>query len=218
MTPLAVLFGILGALLLGAMSPGPSFVLVTRLAVTGLRRSGVAAALGMGIGGMVFALLALVGLITVLQQVEWLFLALKICGGLYLVYLGLCIWRGATHPMMIPAAGGDATSGDMPRRAAASVARAFWLGLTTQVANPKTAVVYASIFAALLPADPTPMLLVVLPIAIFLVEAGWYALVAVLFSTKGPQRAYLRSKGWFDRTAGVVLAGLGVRLIVEEVR
>jgi threonine/homoserine/homoserine lactone efflux protein len=212
MTSLAIFSGILVAVLLGAMSPGPSFVLISRTAVTVSRRDGVAAALGMGVGGAVFATLALVGLIAVLQQVEWLFVALKVCGGLYLLYLGIRIWRGAAEPLEIE---GHNRS---PRSVTASVFRSFWLGLATQIANPKTAVVYASIFAALLPSNPSWVLLVTLPPAILLVETGWYAAVAILFSASGPQRTYLRSKRWFDRIAGTVLGALGVRLIVEELR
>jgi threonine/homoserine/homoserine lactone efflux protein len=41
----------LGAILLGAISPGPSFVLVARTAVAVSRRDALATALGMGAGG-----------------------------------------------------------------------------------------------------------------------------------------------------------------------
>ena len=57
--------------------------------------------------------------------------------------------------------------------------RSFWLGLSTQLSNPKTTIVYASVFAALLPADVPLWLFAVLPLFIFLLEAGWYAIVAV---------------------------------------
>ncbi len=46
---------IAGAITLGAMSPGPSFVVVARTAVATSRADGVAAALGMGVGGVLFA-------------------------------------------------------------------------------------------------------------------------------------------------------------------
>ena len=46
---------VLGAILLGAISPGPSFVLVARTAVAVSRRDALATALGMGAGGLVFA-------------------------------------------------------------------------------------------------------------------------------------------------------------------
>ena len=55
---------ILAALLLGAMSPGPSFVIVARNAIGLSRGDGLATALGMGIGGVFFSGIALLGLYT----------------------------------------------------------------------------------------------------------------------------------------------------------
>lgn len=209
MSATLILFSILGALLIGAISPGPSFVLVSRIAVTSSRRDGLAAALGMGSGGAIFGTLALAGLSAILIQVDWLYLILKVAGGAYLIYLGICIWRGAAAPIQVsePQALGDR-----------SRFRPFSLALVTQISNPKTAVVYGSIFAALLPASPPLWLLLVLPPLIFMVEAGWYALVAVAFSAKGMRSAYLGSKTWIDRVAGAVMGGLGARLIFESVR
>ena len=73
------LFSITVAIALGAASPGPSFVLVARTAIAAGRPAGLAAAFGMGICGAVFAGLALLGLIALLAQVGWLYLALKLC-------------------------------------------------------------------------------------------------------------------------------------------
>jgi threonine/homoserine/homoserine lactone efflux protein len=58
MSTSAVLLAVLATLLVGAISPGPSFLLVSRIAVVQSRSHGLAAALGMGLGGMVFASLA----------------------------------------------------------------------------------------------------------------------------------------------------------------
>ena len=55
MSPLAAVASILLAVLLGAMSPGPSFVLVARNSIGLSRRDGVATALGMGSGAICFA-------------------------------------------------------------------------------------------------------------------------------------------------------------------
>ena len=57
------------------MLPGPSFVIVARSAIGQSRLDGLASALGMGIGGILFASLALAGLYSVLQTVGWLYLA-----------------------------------------------------------------------------------------------------------------------------------------------
>lgn len=206
MPDFAILLTIAGALAIGAMSPGPSFVLVSRIAVTASRPNGLAAALGMGAGGAVFGMLALAGLSALLQQVEWLHLTLKILGGGYLVYLGVRIWRSARTPLVMD---------DMEASRKKPAVRSFWLGLVTQLSNPKTAIYYASIFAALLPAKPAEWLLLALPPTIFLIEAGWYVIVALAFSSSGPRAAYLKSKTWVDRIAGAVLGALGARLLLD---
>ena len=70
MHELAVLISILGVFLLGAVSPGPSFIVVSRIAISRSRTDGVMAAIGMGIGGFVFATIAVAGLTAILLQVE----------------------------------------------------------------------------------------------------------------------------------------------------
>lgn len=91
------LFGIVTAIAIGAASPGPSFLLVARIAVAGGRSRGLAAAAGMGFGGVVFAALALAGLIALLASVDWLYLLLRLAGGAYLLLLAWRIWRGSSH-------------------------------------------------------------------------------------------------------------------------
>lgn len=205
MSSLSIFLSIIAALSIGAMSPGPSFVLVSRIAMSRSRLDGLAAALGMGIGGVAFSVLALAGLTALLSQFEWLYLALKVAGGAYLVYIALKIWRGAREPIHVGDAGSD-------HRA---LARSFTTALLTQISNPKTIVVYASIFAALLPKTVPLGLIFAVPIGVFAVEAGWYTVVALAFSAKHPRRLYLAAKTWIDRLAGTVMAGLGVQLITS---
>jgi len=195
---------ILLALLVGAISPGPSFVVVARNAIGLSRDDGLATALGMGVGGVCFSCAALVGFYTLLESIGWLYVGLKVAGGVYLVYLALKIWRGALDPLTV-----DSTRPGSN----CDVRKSFWIGLSTQLSNPKTAIVYGSIFAALLPQDPPLWCYVVLPPLVFAVEAGWYVLVAVCFSSRRPREAYLNSKIWIDRVAATVIFGLGVRLI-----
>jgi threonine/homoserine/homoserine lactone efflux protein len=210
MSSIVILLSIVGTVLVGAMSPGPSFVLVSHTAIIRSRRAGLAAALGMGIGGAVFALLALAGLNALLMRVEWAYLLFKLLGGAYLAYLGVRIWRGASLPLP-PERGEGKKRGE-------GAWRSFFLGAATQLSNPKTALVYGSIFAAFLPASPEAWLFTALPLAVFLVEAGWYAVVALVFSAERPRVAYGRAKHVVDRIAGAVLVGLGIRLILDTVR
>ena len=204
MQELTAILGISAALSIGAASPGPSFLVVARLAVSSSRRDGLYAALGMGVGGLIFACLSLLGLHGLLLAVPPLYVALKVLGGLYLVYLGVRIWRGAGKPLT----GRDiaANTGFQP------ATRSFALGLSTQISNPKTALVYASVFAVFLPAASTIAFNLCVAGLVFLIEAGWYAFVAVALSSERPRHVYLRCKTWIDRTAGAVMIALGLKL------
>jgi len=97
----SALIGIAATLTIGAVSPGPSFVMVARTAASSDRISGLSAALGMGCGGFIFAVLALAGLIGFLAAVPALYAAMKLVGGLYLAYLGINIWRNATANVVL---------------------------------------------------------------------------------------------------------------------
>lgn len=198
---------IAGAISLGAMSPGPSFIMVARTALAVSRTDGVAAALGMGVGGVFFAVAALLGLQAVLNAVPSLYAIVKVLGGAYLLYLGYMIWRGAGESLSLP---GTETESN----AKSTFRRSFLLGLGTQVSNPKTAVVYASIFVSLLPREIPASMMVGLPVLIFAIEAGWYSIVALALSAPSLRATYLRSKSKLDRIAGGVLAALGIKLIV----
>ncbi|NLR98560.1 LysE family transporter [Rhizobium sp. P38BS-XIX] len=206
MSSMAVFFSVIAAVLIGAVSPGPSFVLVSRIAVSRSRKAGLAAALGMGTGSVIFATLALFGLSALLMKVEWLYIALRVAGGLYLIYVGIRIWRHAPDDLPIDAPATPAAGG---------IARNFFFALGTQLSNPKTAIFYGSIFAALLPAAPAPWLLLTVPPAVFLVEVGCYAVVTLAFSSNRPRALYVGSKLWIDRVAGAVIGALGARLVAE---
>jgi threonine/homoserine/homoserine lactone efflux protein len=209
MDPTFALLSILGTLAIGAMSPGPSFVVVVRASAGFSRRDGLAAALGMGCGGLVFAGLALAGLQALLAQVPLLHRVLQIAGGIYLVYLGYLIWRGAKTPL-------STSTGAAPT--AGGWRKSFVIAFATQISNPKTAFWYASVFAAFLPNPIPAWMFWTVPPLIFALEAGWYTIVALAFSAAKPRAIYLGAKVWIDRFAGGIVSLLGGRLILEALR
>ena len=208
MENVSALLGVITALTVGVVSTGPSFVMVARTAMSSSRSDGVAAAVGMGAGGVLFAVAALLGLQAFLLAVPSLYLLLKILGGLYLAYLGLRIWRSAKEPLSLVGVIAERTT----------KLRSLVLGFTTQVSNPKTALVYASVFAAFMPATQSLAFDLVLVSLVFIIEASWYAVVALALSSERPRRAYLRYKIWVDRIAGGVMVAMGLKLASSAYR
>jgi threonine/homoserine/homoserine lactone efflux protein len=209
MSEFGIMAAILGAVLIGAMSPGPSFVMVLRTSIALSRSDGLAAAIGMGLGGALFGTAALLGLTALFAQVEWLYMVLKLAGGAYLIYLAFRIWCGAREPVTIPPTAAFKSN---------SLPRSFSVALMTQLSNPKTAVAYASVFAALLPPAVPAWMILALPPLIFLIETSWYAVVSLVFSSDRPRSAYVKAKAWIDRVTAFVIGGLGLRLIYETVK
>ncbi|CAI09875.1 putative amino acid efflux protein [Aromatoleum aromaticum EbN1] len=204
MNEILSLAGIVGVLIVGTVSPGPSFVMVARTAVSSGRGNGLAAAVGMGIGGVLFTVAALVGLQALLLSVPALYLVFKLAGGIYLAYLGVRIWRASRQALPVQAVA--------PGESSDTVTRSLVFGLGTQLSNPKAAIVYASIFAAFLPNGAGLAVGSVIAGLVFIIETAWYALVAVTLSAEKPRRTYLRFKSSIDRVAGAVMVALGLKL------
>ncbi len=203
MESLIILGSITLALMLGAISPGPTFIYVAKNSIAISRKHGLFTALGTGTGAALFGLLAVMGLQAILLAVPSAYLVLKICGGLYLLWIAYKIIKHAKEPMDSPNGSAEPMS----------YKQAYRLGLITQMSNPKIAVILASIFTALLPKDIPSYFYVVLPMLCFFIDAGWYSLVAVALSAEGPRKVYLKSKALFDRVAGGVMTVLGLKLI-----
>lgn len=203
MESLFILGSITLALMLGAISPGPTFIYVAKNSIAISRKHGLFTALGTGTGAALFGFLAVMGLQAVLLAVPSAYLLLKVCGGLYLLWLAYKIIKHAKQPM-------QNTLGDVQPM---SYAQAYRLGLITQLSNPKIAIILASVFTALLPQDIPSYFYVVLPVLCFFIDASWYSLVAVVLSAERPRKVYLKSKVIFDRIAGGVMTLLGLKLI-----
>src|SRR5438477_10140540 len=188
--------------LLAVISPGPSFLITARTAVARSRTAGMRVALGLGAGTVIWSAAALLGLNLLFREFHWLFMAMKIGGALFLIWIAVQIFRHAAHPI------------DMDLRKSNGGERdPFIQGFFTQISNPKVAVFFGSIFIAMLPRDVAPWMIIALIMIVTFNEIAWYSCVALFFGSQPVRRAYLIAKRWIDRTTGLFLGALGARLI-----
>ncbi len=200
------LLGIGAANLLAAISPGPSFVLVARIAVVGSRRAGLAAAAGMVLGAWIWAAAAIFGLALLFAEIAWLYRAIQFLGGLYLMYVAVLVWRGARRPIDV----------DMKGAATRDPLRAFMVALLSQLSNPKVVVFFGSVFVALLPAHAPAWVWVATLAIVLFNETLWYTTLALSFSAAPVRRAYASVKVWLDRAVAGVLGALGLKLVLDS--
>jgi threonine/homoserine/homoserine lactone efflux protein len=198
---LAAFLTVATLLTMGAVSPGPAVLMSARTGVTEGMRTGFFLALGIGLGAVLWATLALTGLAVLFQIAPTLLWVFKIAGGLYLVWMAVAMWRHASDALP------ERT--DLPPRSALS---AFRLGLFTQLSNPKPAVVLSAIFVGTVPAGTPLWVLVALLCYVFTVETTWNTIVARVFSFQVSRQAYTGAKPVIDRCFGGLLGLLGVKI------
>ncbi|WP_395609261.1 LysE family translocator [Pseudomonas sp. B22129] len=193
--------------IVAVVTPGPNFFNIAQLAANGSRRHGVAASAGVATGTVLWGLAGGLGIKSLFTAAPMLYLAFKIIGGCYLIYLGLKLFKRSA-----PAAG-QSLLPEEPRR---SLFSAWRLGLLGNVSNPKSALFVATIFASTMPPSPSPMLLTLAVIVMSTLSFSWYSAVALVFSSQRMASAYSRSRKWLDRFAGGCYVLFGAHLVANR--
>jgi threonine/homoserine/homoserine lactone efflux protein len=124
------------------ITPGPDMSLFLAKTVTGGRSAGIAAFTGASLGCVVHSLLAAFGLSALIAASPTAFLALKIVGAAYLLWLAVDAVRNGSS---------------LNVRGEASQSAAFWrtlaLGLTVNLANPKVVLFFITFLPQFVAAD-----------------------------------------------------------------
>ncbi len=190
--------------LLAAMAaPGPAMLLALRATLSGGRAHGIATGLGLGTMAAAWTLMALLGLDALFALFPWAYMAMKIAGALYLMWIAVRLWRDARTPLTGAAA-------PTARR------RAFLTGLSVNLANPKSVLFAASVLIVIFPAGLSAGEKALITANHLLVEGIVYSLFALALSTGPARDGYLRLKPLLDRIAAAVLGALGLRLLLDR--
>jgi RhtB (resistance to homoserine/threonine) family protein len=194
--------------LLAVASPGPDFAVVVRESVTRGRATAIWTALGIGTGILLHVSYSLLGIGLLISQSILLFSLLKWAAAGYLIYLGIRALRAQ------PAQADE----HFEAQARRSPRAAFFGGLLVNGLNPKATLFFLSLFTLVI--DPHTPLLIQAGYGLYLAfaTAAWFCLVALLFSQARVRAGFLRMGHWFERSTGLVLIALGVRVAIGGVR
>ena len=190
-----------GVCLVGAMSPGPSLALVVQASVTSSRRAGLLVSVSHGIGIFVWAILTASGMGLLLMEWPEFYRALQVIGCMYLVYLG---GRGLIL----------SSNSEQIGLARDAHIRPILDGFLIAITNPKIALFFLALFSQFVrvQADWTEKVIMASTAAI--IDALWYGLVAVVFSS-GLVASYLEAKKVIiDRTFGIILIALACYMLI----
>lgn len=192
--------------LLGALSPGPSLMVILACTAENGRTAGVLASVGHGLGVFGYALAAASGLNYLLNHYQIAFFGLQLMGAGLLFWLGTRLLRAA----LSPAETAPATA--QP----AAFQNAFRDGFLIAVFNPKIAAFFISLFSQFLgDGQPFTLHLSMAGLAGF-IDMAVYVFYAVLASTTlvhGLMERYARLR---DGLFSVILISLSVSLFASH--
>ena len=186
------------------LTPGPAVLFVVSVAMARGGRAGLAAALGILAANAFYFALSATGIAAVIVASSRLFAVLKWAGAGYLVWMGLRMLLGPSHPPVV--------ASPQP------VARSFARGFVVQCANPKALV----FFVALLPQfiDPTaPVGRQILILGTSSVMIEWLVLsLYVTLTVRARAAVGTRWAGSLERVGGGFLVAAGARLALLRIR
>lgn len=201
-------FGFLLAASVITVAPGPDNMMVLSIGMAKGRLPGIAFGLGCALGCLSHTLLAVLGVSALIAASPEAFTALKVCGGLYLVWLGFNALRSAGGASV----GKASNDRQSPRKL-------FLKGIVANAINPKVILFFLSFLPQfIVPGHGSVAAQMAWLGIIFTLQAGViFGLLGYFSGTVGQWiNTSPRLGTAMDRLTGVIFVGLGLRLIVSR--
>ena len=153
--------------LLGAMSPGPSMMVVINNAIFKNKFNGILTAIGHGFGIVIYALFAVIGVGLIIKTNVFIFSSLKFLSIIFLFYLGI---QAIIKKDQIEYDKTNIKSG----------MQSFLQGLSISILNPKIFIWFIAIYSQFMSLNNTYFFNISLVLIASIVDALWYLLLVNL--------------------------------------
>ena len=188
--------------LLGAMSPGPSMVVVINNAIFKNRYHGILTSLGHGIGIGIYALFAVLGIGLVIKTNLFVFSVIKIISIIFLIYLG---FKSITNQDKL----------DFDKKDLRDGITSFFQGLSISLLNPKIFIWFVAIYSQFMSIENDIILNTYLILTAGIVDATWYIILTLLV-TSSVALKFIKSKSFLLQTfVGYVFILIGLLLLTQ---
>ena len=188
--------------LLGAMSPGPSMVVVINNAIFKNRFHGILTSLGHGIGIGIYALFAVLGIALVIKTNMAVFNGIKVMSIIFLIYLGVKSIIGRKN---LDFDKNDLTSG----------MASFFQGLSISLLNPKIFIWFVAIYSQFMSVDNNINFNSILILTASIVDAIWYISLTFLVTSKRTLEFIKNKSILFQQLIGGVFIIIGSVLLMS---
>ena len=191
--------------LLGAMSPGPSMIVVINNAIFKNKVNGIITALGHGLGIGIYASFAVLGIGIVIQTNLMLFNLLKIISIFFLFYMGI---QAILKRNQL----------EFKQNNIAESGKSFFQGLSISILNPKILIWFIAIYSQFMSLNNDIYFNLWLILIASIVDALWYILLVNLVTLKGVHDQIKRNLQFMRKIIGFLFLLISIILIVDLVK
>jgi RhtB (resistance to homoserine/threonine) family protein len=188
--------------MLGAISPGPDFIVTVRHSLRYSRRSGIFTGLGIALGLLVHITYCAAGVGLIISQSAVLFSIMKVLGACYLMYLGIHSITSKESKIAIT---------DEKQTKDLNAFSSFRTGFLTNLLNPKATLFFLSLFTFVIHPNTPLWVILVCAVIVFLTALIWFSTVAIFLTKQSVQKAFLK----FERPINFILGGILIYLGIQ---
>ena len=188
--------------LLGAMSPGPSMVVVINNAIFKNRLNGILTSIGHGVGIGIYALFAVLGIALIIKTNLYLFNVIKFLSIIFLVYLGVNL---IITKDKLEFDGKNINSGFT----------SFLQGLSISLLNPKIFIWFIAIYSQFMSVDNDMIFNTILILTASIIDAIWYVILTLLVTTNIALDFIKDKSVLLQKFVGSVFIIIGALLLIE---
>ena len=191
--------------LLGAMSPGPSMVVVINNAIYKNRINGILTAIGHGFGIGIYAFFAVLGIGLIIKTNLFLFNTIKILSIFFLFYLG---FQAIVNNSKM----------NFEKNVIKFGVKSFLEGFAISILNPKILIWFLAIYSQFMSASNDYILNISLILIASSVDALWYILLVKLVTAKGVLEKLKSKLQLIQKLIGYVFITISIFLIIGLIR
>ncbi len=194
--------------ILGAMSPGPDFIVVSKNAIGHSRSAGYLTAFGIAVGILLHGAYCIFGLAVIIYHSLFLFSMVRYLGALYLIYLGIKnILTNHKKPI---------------HRKYRTVVLSNWQasreGFFINLLNPKCILFILAIFTTVVKPHTIYWIKMIYGFELSLITLFWFSFMTFIFTHHHIKRQIIKIQIVVTKVMGIFLIGLGLDLIISSYR
>ena len=183
-------------------SPGPDTAIIIRQVSLHGRRSGILAALGIGVGIYIHCLLAINGLSLLVVSNPLYKFIISVIGSAYILYLGIKMLLSHSNSIQK----------DLIERKASS---SFFIGLITNLFNIKAFIFFVSLFSILVDSI-NGLYFYIYPLYFAFTSAAWFIFLSYLLTNQSLEKFNIHSNKLVSKITAILLCLIGLSILIKS--